>query len=82
VTKIVNAEPKLDVPVQLVAPARRLAVTKQEAAAVLGMSVDSFERYVMPHVRAVRKGKLRLFPVEELERWLRENASRPPAGDA
>jgi hypothetical protein len=29
---------------------------------------------VQPDLRVVRRGKLRLFPVSELERWLRENA--------
>jgi hypothetical protein len=40
------------------------------------MSVDSFERYVMADVRCVRRGRLRLFPVSELERWANENAER------
>lgn len=51
-----------------------IALAKQAAAASLGMSVDSFERYVQPHVRVIRRGKLRLIPVSELERWARENA--------
>jgi hypothetical protein len=53
----------------------RLALTRQEAAKSLGMGVTSFEQYVQPNVRAVRQGKLRLFPVRELERWLDENAA-------
>ena len=53
----------------------RLALTRHEAALALGMGVTSFEQYVQPHVRAVRQGKLRLFPVRELERWLDENAA-------
>jgi hypothetical protein len=53
----------------------RLALTRQEAAKALGMGVTSFEQYVQPNVRAVRRGKLRLFPVRELERWLDENAA-------
>jgi len=47
-----------------------------EAAGALGMSIDSFERYVQPELRLVRRGKLRLIPVAEIERWLRDNASR------
>ena len=39
------------------------------------MGVTSFEQYVQPNVRAGRRGKLRLFPVRELERWLDENAA-------
>lgn len=53
----------------------RLALTKVEAAASLGMSVDSFERYVMPDVRVVRRGRLVLVSVCEIERWLRESAA-------
>jgi hypothetical protein len=34
------------------------------------MSVDSFERNVMPEIRVVRMGALVLVPVVELERWL------------
>ena len=56
-------------------PVPRLALTRQEAAEALGMGVTSFEQYVQPHIRAVRQGKLRLFPVRELERWLEENAA-------
>lgn len=52
----------------------RLAYSKPEAAAVLGVSINSFERHVQPELRVIRRGKLRLFPATELERWLRENA--------
>jgi hypothetical protein len=53
---------------------RRLAVTRAEAAHALGMSINSFERHVQPELRIVRRGKLRLIPVREIERWLEENA--------
>ena len=55
---------------------RPIVVTKPEAAAALSMSVDSFERYVQADLRCVRRGRLRLFPVAELERWADENAER------
>jgi len=54
---------------------RRLAFSKAEAAAALGVSVDFFEQHVMPELRIVRRGRRRLIPVVELERWLAENAS-------
>jgi hypothetical protein len=54
----------------------KLTVTKAEAAELLSMSVDSFERFVMPDVRVVRRGRLVLVPVAELERWVAENAAR------
>jgi len=54
---------------------RRLAFSKAEAAAALGVSADFFEEHVMPELRIVRRGRRRLIPVAELERWLSENAS-------
>jgi excisionase family DNA binding protein len=53
----------------------RLALTRREAAEALGISVNSFERYVQPEVKVVRRGSLRLIPISDLERWLEENAS-------
>jgi hypothetical protein len=53
-----------------------IALPKPAAAAALGMSVDSFERYVQADVRCIRRGRMRLFGVAELERWAGENAER------
>jgi hypothetical protein len=58
------------------APIPRLALTREEAAAAIGMGLDSFERHVQPSMRLVRLGRMRLVPVAELERWLAENAER------
>lgn len=58
------------------APIPRLALTREEAAAAIGMSLDSFERHVQPTLRLVRLGRMRLVPVGELERWLEQNAAR------
>lgn len=55
----------------------RLALTRVEAADCLGISVDSFERYVQPEIRLVRRGSLRLIPVAELDAWLEKNADTP-----
>ncbi len=55
---------------------RPIALAKPDAAAALGMSTDSFEKYVQPHLRCIRRGRLRLFPVAELERWAEANAER------
>jgi hypothetical protein len=52
----------------------RYSLTRKEAAAALGMSVDTFERRVQPFVRVVLCGQLILVPPAELERWVRDNA--------
>jgi excisionase family DNA binding protein len=54
----------------------RIALSRAEAAASLGLSLDSFERYVQPHIRIVRCGRLRLVPVRELERWADRTAAK------
>ena len=54
----------------------RLALSKLEAADALGVSVDFLEGHVMHELRIVRRGRRRLIPVGELERWLEENATR------
>jgi hypothetical protein len=56
-------------------PVPRVALTRREAAAALGISVDSFERHVQPELRLIRRGRMRLVPVSELERWASENAT-------
>lgn len=54
----------------------RLTLTPVEAAEALGVSRDSFDRYVRDELRVVRRGKLVLVPVAELERWVAENAAK------
>lgn len=53
---------------------RPIALSKPDAAAALGMSIDSFERYVQSDVRVIRRGRLRLYPIGELEAWANEHA--------
>jgi excisionase family DNA binding protein len=53
----------------------KIAVTKREAAERLSMSVDHFERHVQDELKVTRSGRLRLFPVRELERWAERNAA-------
>jgi len=57
-------------------PVPRVALTREEAAAAVGMSLDSFERHVQPELRLIRRGKLRLVPIHELERWADGAAER------
>lgn len=56
--------------------AQPIAVPKPVAAELLGMSVDSFERYAQADLRCIRRGRLRLYPRVELERWANDNAER------
>lgn len=56
---------------------RPLAYRIEDAAAALGVSVDTFERHVKPHVRCVRLGTVRLYPVSALQAWLEQTATSP-----
>lgn len=54
----------------------RLALSPDEAAAALGVSRDFLDEHVMPELRIVRRGRRRLVPMRELERWLDREAAR------
>jgi hypothetical protein len=53
----------------------RLAFTVTEAAIVLGVSPDFFATHIAADLRVVRRGRLVLVPVVELERWLGREAA-------
>jgi excisionase family DNA binding protein len=57
-------------------PIPRVTLTVDEAARALGVSRDHLERHVLPQLRVVYSGRLRLVPVKELERWADEQATR------
>lgn len=65
---------------KLPAPIPRIALTPPEAAAAIGVGPDFFDANVAPELRMVRRGRKRLVPVSELERWMNENADRPLGG--
>ena len=54
----------------------RLTLSPQEAADALGVSRDYFDAHVKPELRVIRRGRLVLVPVRELERWVDENAAQ------
>lgn len=54
----------------------RLSLRPEQAAAALGVSRSFFFASILPELRIVRCGRVRLVPVPELERWLEENAAR------
>jgi excisionase family DNA binding protein len=59
-----------------VRPVPRLALTPSEAAEALGVSRDSFDRHIAHELRLVRRGRLVLVPVSELEAWLSRSAAK------
>jgi hypothetical protein len=61
-------------PTRPLAAVPRYTVTRKEAAASLGMSVNHFERRVQPDLKVVLCGQLVLIPLTELERWVQRNA--------
>jgi hypothetical protein len=63
---------------KLAPPIPAVALQRPEAAAALGLSVDSFVRHVAGEVRCIRRGSIRLYPVSELQRWAEENTERLP----
>jgi hypothetical protein len=54
----------------------RIALTPPEAAAAIGVGPDFFDENIAPELRMIRRGRKRLVPVVELERWIAENAER------
>jgi hypothetical protein len=57
-------------------PIPRVALRPEEAAAALGVSRDFFDESIAPELRVIRRGRLKLYAVRELERWADENAER------
>jgi len=56
------------------APLLRITLTPIEAATALGVSRDFFDDHVKPELRLIRRGRLVLVGVRELERWAEANA--------
>lgn len=54
----------------------RVALRPEEAAAALGVSRDFFDEAIAPELRVIRRGRLKLFAVRELERWADASAER------
>jgi len=56
-----------------------LALCREDAAKACGVSDETFDRHIRPTLPVVRLGSVRVYPVEHLEAWLRENAEAPAA---
>jgi hypothetical protein len=61
-------------PSRPVQPLPRYTLTRREAAASLGISLNHFERWVQPELKLVPSGQLLLVPMVELERWVQRRA--------
>lgn len=57
-------------------PVPQLALRPEEAARALGVSRSFFFAEILPELRVVRRGRLRLVPVRSLEEWIERNAAR------
>ena len=55
---------------------RRVALRPDEAAEALGIGRTAFYEHVLPQLRCVLVGRVRLVPVAELERWTEREARR------
>jgi hypothetical protein len=55
---------------------KRLAYSPDEAARSIGVSRDYFDEHVICDLRVIRRGRRRLVPIKELERWVDETARR------
>jgi hypothetical protein len=63
-----------------VEPVPRVALTMDEAAASLGVSLAHFRRHVLPELRVVRSGSVRVVSVDELRKFVeRESVLAGPA---
>ena len=56
-----------------------LALQRAPAARALGMSVEHFDRHVRADLPVVYSGRLRLYPVVGLQRWLDDRTVDDPA---
>ncbi len=59
---------------RLESPIPRICLRTAEAAAACGVSEDFFAAEIAPHVPAVRRGRLKLYPTRLLEEWVIANA--------
>lgn len=54
----------------------KLALIQKDAAAALDVSVDFFGEHIAPELRCVHRGRRRLYPMSEIQRWLDAESDR------
>lgn len=57
-----------------------LCVSRKVAAKLLSISLDHFERHVLPELRVVQSSRRKLVPVVELQGWVNRNSARALKG--
>jgi hypothetical protein len=57
-------------------PVPALALRPEQAARALSVSRSFFFAEILPQLRVVRCGRLRLVPMRSLEDWIERNATR------
>jgi excisionase family DNA binding protein len=72
----VSAKPSIEPPTITGPATPALALTVEQAAAAMSVSYDTFHEQIEPELRICRLGRRKLIPVNELQRWLDENAER------
>lgn len=55
----------------------KLSLRRGEVLSALGISEETFDRHVRPHLPVVRLGTVRLYPINGLDRFLAQQASVP-----
>lgn len=60
----------------VIVQAPAVALSREQAAAALGYSIDHFEKHVQHEIRVIQRGRRIVVPVTELQRWADENAER------
>ena len=53
-----------------------LALRPEQAAQALGVSRSFFFAEILPELKVVRRGRLRLVPLRSLEEWIERNSAR------
>ncbi len=59
----------------------RVALTIEESAAAVGLSLSHFRRYVLPEIKTIRTGATVVVPVNELWAWSERAAVRAIDGE-
>lgn len=54
-----------------------LALRREDAAAAIGVSDETFDKHVRPSLPCVRLGSVRVYPTAALREWLCQHSDTP-----